>query len=116
MGVKNNLLESASGMTKIDCTSRKVEIIDFCLQNTSSDKSFIRGRVDSLSKDKVLCEYADSVILKMSCDDKTVDCNNEKKSCKKLQSVFAFSLDNHHAGSKGKILTCIYSSDKELKL
>lgn len=116
MGVKNNLLESAVGMTAIDCTSRRVEIIDFCLKVTASKKSFIRGRVDSISRDKVLCEFADSVILKMSCSDKLVDCKNEKKSCEKLQSVFAFSLASHHAGSKNDVLTCIYSSDKELEL
>ncbi len=115
MGVKNNLLESASGMTAVDCTSRKVEIIDFCLKHVSEKMSFIRGRVDSLGKNKVLCEFADSVVLKITCDDKSVDCSKVKKSCKKLQNIFAFSLASHHAGSKKNILTCIYSSDHELE-
>ena len=116
MGVSNNLLESAVGMREIDCTSRKVSILEFCKKRKASRKSLIRGRVDSLEGDKALCEFADSVVLRITCDDKFADCKNEKKSCLKLKEIFAYGLEFHYSTKSTNVLNCFYTSGKELEL
>ena len=115
MGVENNLLESAIGMTDIDCTSRKISILEFCKKRKASRKSLIRGRVDSLDKTKAICEFAESVILRITCNDKFVDCSKVESSCVKLKKVFAYDLEFHHSSVEKKILSCFYTSAKELE-
>ncbi|WP_127716481.1 hypothetical protein [Halobacteriovorax sp. HLS] len=116
MGIENNLLESAVGMTEVDCTSRKVSILDFCKKRKSSQKPLIRGRVDSLDRTKALCEFAESVVLRISCDDKSVDCKNKKQSCLNLRAVFAYGLDFHYSKIDKSILSCFYTASKDLGL
>jgi hypothetical protein len=115
MGVQNNLLESAVGMTTIDCTSRKVSVLEFCKKRKSSRKSLIRGRVDSLDGTKAICEFAESVVLRITCDDKFVNCSKVKPSCEKLRPVFAYDLEFHHSSLNKNILSCFYTSSKELE-
>lgn len=115
MGVENNLIESAIGMNEIDCTSRKVSILEFCKKRKSSRKSLIRGRVDSLDKTRAICEFAESVILRITCNDKYVDCSKVKQSCLSLRKVFAYDLDFHHSSISEKVLSCFYTSSKELE-
>lgn len=116
MGIENNLLESAVGMTEVDCTSRKVSILDFCKKRKSSQKPLIRGRIDSLDRTKVLCEFAESVVLRISCDDKSISCKAKKKSCLNLRPIFAYGLEFHYSKVDSNILSCFYTTSKELEL
>ncbi len=117
MGVKNNLLETAKGQTHIDCTSRVVSILDFCKKKSAKRQSLIRGRVDVLSKNNVVCEYAKSVILKIECGHDVFKCSaNYKSDCLKLKDAFAYSLELGHSSKIEKVMTCIYSAEDSLDL
>lgn len=117
MGVENNLLETKVGLSKIDCTSRVVNILDFCKKKTSKRQNLIRGRVDVLSKNNVVCEYAKSVVLKIKCGESSFNCTtNAKEDCRKLKSVFAYSLEMTHASKIENKLTCIYTEDTPLDI
>ncbi|PIK13952.1 hypothetical protein [Halobacteriovorax sp. JY17] len=116
MGVKNNLVEVAKGQTKIDCTSRVVSILDFCKKNSSKRQSLIRGRVDVLSKNNVVCEYAKSVILKVECDTDFKCSSSIKNDCLKLKNAFAYTLELTHSSKLENSISCIYSSDEPLDI
>jgi hypothetical protein len=116
MGVENNLIETAIGMREIDCTSRKVSILEFCKKRKSSRKPLIRGRVDSLDKTKALCEFAESVVLRITCDSKFVNCSKAKKSCVDLKKIFAYGLVFHYSSKQENVLSCFYTTEKELEL
>mgnify|MGYP001123227899 CR=1 FL=1 len=117
MGVENNLIETTKGQTHIDCTSRVVSILEFCKKKSAKRQNLIRGRVDVLSKNNVVCEYAKSVILKVKCDGDVFKCSkNYKSDCLRLKSAFAYSLELSHSAKIENVISCIYSADESLDL
>ncbi|WP_417335354.1 hypothetical protein [Halobacteriovorax marinus] len=117
MGFKDSLIEQAVGNSKIDCTSRVVNILDFCKKKTSKRQNLIRGRVDALTKNNVVCEFAKSVVLKIDCSGDSFKCTNRKRlDCENLKKAFAYSLVLTHSAYDSRVLTCIYSDDGPLKL
>lgn len=81
-----------SSMNEIDCMGKKVNIIDFCLQDFKKDQKFIRGFADKKEK-KIICELASRVMLKLECDSKNdMNCMDSEIGCTEYKKTLAYNL------------------------
>ena len=114
-GLKENLLTGAKDITKMDCMGRELVVLDFC--KTLKLPGLVRGFV--LEDERVVCESAKTVHVKIDCKDKTSFCKDKVQACKRLKKSFAHSLDLLHSGLTGPSLleaselSCFFTSKIE---
>ena len=80
----------------------------------------MRGYVDLKNK-KVICQMGSNAVLAMTCDEKHRKfCRSPKRSCQRLQKIFAHRLIlDHHSilkaplSEEAKRLNCYFSAAKD---
>lgn len=110
------LIDAASG-TEIDCMGKKVNVAEFCDKEMAQDPYYLRGYVDSTSK-QVVCKSGKKVIFKYMCvkfADRALCSKEAKSACEEIKLKLARRLDIVHSSfvktEKGiKQLNCFYES------
>ncbi len=113
---KKLLLIEAHNLSSIDCMGEVVKVSEFCSEVLTEKDTFLRGVVDE-EKRQVICHLGTAAKLIVSCKGNTY-CQNKNTGCKKLNSIFASSLDYIHGSIQEdeKILSCYFSSKNILSL
>lgn len=109
-GFEHLLLVEAASPVAVDCMGRELNVQSFC-EKIEGPSNLIRGFV-SRSKSQVYCEYGEAVSLTLKCDQEHYKyCQNAKKGCEDLRSVFAKKLELMHSSFTGTPtnLNCHYS-------
>ncbi len=102
---------------EIDCMGKKVEVAKFCEKELAHDPYYLRGYVDTNSKE-VICQTGKKVILKFQCVRllERKFCESQANvGCRELQLKLAKRLDLVHSSvtknEKGiKELNCYFES------
>ena len=109
MGSKKAILISPQSLTHIECLNKSYSLVEFCAKKFPMEKNLTRGYVD-LKRKKVICEFSDSVMLSISCDERDLKyCLNPKKGCEELQKIYANRLEIAHFSMLEKNLNCYFS-------
>lgn len=110
------LIEVVSG-TELDCMGKKVSVAAFCDKELAHDPYYLRGYVDSTSKE-VVCHSGKKVLFKYQCvklKDRHLCEASPKNGCAQIKEKLAKRLDLVHASQtkneKGlKELNCYFES------
>lgn len=109
MGAKNAILISPKSLNEMECLNKSYPLIDFCLKKFPMEKTLTRGFVDKTKK-KVVCEFSESVMLSVSCDERDLKyCFSPKKGCEELKKIYAHRLEVAHYSMLTKNLNCYFS-------
>ena len=114
---KNAFLIELKGSGALDCLGTKVSIVNFCKKIDGEGRSLTRGIALS-EKENILCEFADSVQLRISCGADLIkdECFFPKKACLKLKSFYAEDLSLFHSSNPtGSNLNCHYVKNNLLE-
>lgn len=121
MGLKENLMVDIVNAHEIDCMGRKLKVVDFCQKKfpklKDQTKTFLTRSYVGLATKRVYCQRADSVLLRLVCDQEHAPyCEQPKAGCERLGAVFATQLPLVESTKIGTVLKCYYSADDNPQL
>lgn len=102
-------------ISKLDCMGKVVDAITYCEQKHVDKQNLVRAYLDDKSK-SVVCQSAQKVILKYSCEGKKDHyCQDKSIGCFKLKETFARRLKLSHESllsdlAGKKVLNCYFIS------
>ena len=109
LGHKHLLMVSTVENHSVDCMGKTEKITKFCEKKYPKKKGLLRGIIDPVEKDKVICEFGENVRLKISCTDRHKKlCFVPHKSCKSLRKFYALRLSVIRSSTSANTLLCLY--------
>ncbi len=111
-GLKHILLAEAVGTSQVDCMGKTVGVTEFCKKKFPESKNLLRGFINY--QKMATCHFADNLILSIDCEKFPNYCNNPKRGCRALKTIYAVTLDVDHSGKvfsdEGTRLKCYFVS------